>query len=378
MNLLVTGARAPIAADLARAFALSGHQVWLSDCLRMPVSASSPYACGYLRMPSPRAHFEAFTTSLIAACRKESIDAIVPTSEEVYWLAGAAPRLPSHVSLRTSTLSLLARLHHKGTFATLASSLGFGAPEAIELTSQGDLVALREPERFVLKPCYSRFATRVLIGPRSRDLKHVRPTAAQPWLAQSRVEGRELCAYNVAAEGRLLIHVAYEPVVRFGVGASVYFSPVVSAALRTMSERFIAATGFTGQISFDAIETAEGLVALECNPRGTSGVHLAAQKPETLSAALLGTLQAPAPAFVQEPRILLLPALLSPFNLFFSSKGRQPLRDAKDALTTAGIPLRSQLSALVEMLWRSARLGVSPAQASTIDIEWNGEPMSYG
>src|SRR5258705_9494714 len=132
------------------------------------------------------------------------------------------------------------------------------------------------------------------------------------------------------------MQVAYEPVARFGVGASVYFSPVVSASLRTMSERFIAATRFTGQISFDAIETADGLVALECNPRGTSGVHLAAQQPETLSAALLGTLQDPAPAFAPEPRILLLPALLTQFSTFFSAKGRQRLRDAKDALTIAG------------------------------------------
>ena len=378
MNLLVTGARAPIAADLAKAFALSGHRVWLTDSLRAPVSAASPFVQGYLRMPPPRADFQAFTASLINACNAKSIDAIIPTSEEVFWLAGAAPFLPPNVNLRTSALPLLSRLHHKGTFATLAASLGLGAPEAIEMTSLSDLAGLREPKRFVLKPCYSRFASRVLIIPTSRDLERVRPTTAQPWLAQTRVKGRELCAYNVATDGRLLFHVAYEPLIRFGVGASVYFSPVVSSALRAMSERFIATTGFTGQISFDAIETERGLVALECNPRGTSGVHLASQQPDSFSAALLGTLQEPLASVAPEPRMLLFPLLLTHFGTLATARGRQRVLDAKDALTAAGIPLRSQLSALAEMVWRSARSGLSPVKASTVDIEWNGEPMLYG
>jgi len=41
MNILVTGARAPIAADIAKALAQSGHKVWMADNLRTPISASS-------------------------------------------------------------------------------------------------------------------------------------------------------------------------------------------------------------------------------------------------------------------------------------------------------------------------------------------------
>lgn len=39
--------------------------------------------------------------------------------------------------------------------------------------------------------------------------------------------------------------------------------------------QFVQATGFSGQVGFDFIETEDGqLYAIECNPRATSGIHL--------------------------------------------------------------------------------------------------------
>ena len=78
-------------------------------------------------------------------------------------MAAAAPRLPRSVNVRTSPLPVLQRPHHKGSFARLATELGYGAPEAHEITSATALAQLREPSRFVLKPVYSRFATRTLV-----------------------------------------------------------------------------------------------------------------------------------------------------------------------------------------------------------------------
>lgn len=375
MNVLVTGARAPIAADIAKALTLSGYQVWVADSLRAPLAASSPFVRGLVRLPGPREDFRAFYKQLAAACVEFSIEAIVPTSEEIFWLAGARPFLPTSVNVRTSTLLLLAQLHHKGTFARLAVGLGYGAPENHEIDDRIQIAQLGDPARWVFKPVYSRFATQTLIAPTTRQVDRLRPSRENPWLAQTRVTGRELCAYNVAQSGRLVLHVAYEPMIRFGVGASVYFSPVISEPLREMSERFISATNFTGQISFDVMETASGLVALECNPRGTSGVHLAAQRPEILAAALLGQLKKPEPVFLPDPRLLLLPLLLNHPGTIFHSRGRGLLRAGKDALSAAGIPLAGQAKALAEMAWRAARTGVGISRASTADIEWNGETM---
>jgi hypothetical protein len=374
MNVLVTGSRAPIAADLAKALAQSGHKVWVADSLLHPVSASSPWIQGSIRLPSPRLNFSDFAKGLATTCTALSIKAIVPTSEEVFWLARAVPLLPAEVNVRTSSLTILAQLHHKGIFAQLATGLGYGAPENIDITKLSDIANLGNPRRFVLKPVYSRFATQVLISPKPHDLAHLSPSPEKPWLAQTRIFGRELSAYNVAHEGRLLLHVGYEPKFRVRVGASVYFSPISSERLREMSARIIKASGFTGQISFDAIETDDGIVALECNPRGTSGVHLAVQQPSALANSLLGLNTAITnPPFTAKPRMLLLPLLLHHPGLLFSSRGWSALRSAKDAMAPAGISFVAQAKALVEITRLARRLGVNIPLASTHDIEWNGE-----
>ena len=376
MNMLVTGARAPIAADLAKALALSGHRVWVADSVSFPVGAGSPFIEGALRLPPPRMDFPAFRSRLGAVACELALDAIIPTSEEVFWLAAAAPALPSSVSVRTMPLPTLDRLHHKGTFAILAASLGYGVPATHKLSQVSDLAPLGDLASWVLKPVYSRFAARTLIAPSARDLRRFNPSPDQPWLAQTRLTGRELCAYNVAAGGKLLLHVAYEPMGRVGIGASTYFSPAVHDGLRAMSERIIAATGFTGQISFDAIETPAGLAALECNPRGTSGVHLAAQQPAALAAALLGQIEPGAAPFHPEPRMLRLPLLLNHPGLWLSAPGRRQLRAAKDALAESGISLGCQARALAEIAGLALRLGLGIPAASTADFEWNGEPTA--
>lgn len=372
MNVLVTGARAPIAADLARALSIAGHRVWVSDSLRWSLGAASPFVAGYVRLPAPRRDFGRFCTALAGAGERLALDAIVPTSEEVFWLAGARHRLPPGVDLRTSALPVLARLHHKGEFAQLAGSLGCGAAENIVLTSRADVAALREPARHVFKPVYSRFAARTLLAPTPRQLARLAPTPAAPWLAQTRVAGRELCAYNVAHDGRLLLHIAYTPLVRHGVGASISFGPVEHAGLRELCARIVAATEFTGQISFDVMETGDGrLVALECNPRGTSGAHLAAQHPAAFAAALLGQTTAPADMLPTEPRLLRVPLLLSQPSAW---RRWRECRE-RDALRAAGLPLHAQLLALAEMTRLALRERSSLARASTADFEWNGEAM---
>src|SRR5262245_40451594 len=109
MNLLVTGARAPVAADIARALASAGHRVWVADSVRYPVAAASPWIVGSVRLPSPRTDFLAFRTALAGVCLRQSIECIVPSVEEIFWLAGAASHLPPGVRLRASPLPVLKR-----------------------------------------------------------------------------------------------------------------------------------------------------------------------------------------------------------------------------------------------------------------------------
>jgi hypothetical protein len=374
MNILVTGARAPIAADIARVLAACGHRVYTTDSLHYPVGRAAPGIAGYLRLPAPATHFADFEEQLGAACRRHAIERIIPTSEEVFWLA-QVDGLPPGCALSTSNLGTLEELHHKGHFATLANLLGVGPGPCRQL---GDAAQLRQfaadhdTAEWVFKRVYSRFATDVRVGPSPAEVGALPAEPDNPWLAQPRVQGPEVCLYNICQDGRVLLHLAYRPVYRAGAGASVYFEPLHDTALRTLSERMARATRFSGQLSFDVIQSTRGPVAIECNPRGTSGVHLAAQYPHLLAAALMGQ---PVELPRLAPRMLALPLLACHPGLLLGRAGRRAFGAARDALGDAGVSLPAQACAMGEVLWRAARSGTPLLASTTGDIEWNGVPV---
>src|SRR5690606_7526337 len=83
------------------------------------------------------------------------------------------------------------------------------------------------------------------------------------------------CSYAISDRGRLLAHAIYHPAYRLRRSSSYYFEPIVRPGIRDAIAAFVRGTRYTGQISFDWIESRQGGArALECNPRGTSGLHL--------------------------------------------------------------------------------------------------------
>lgn len=368
MRVLVTGARAPISADIVRSMASAGHQVHVTDNLRWPVGRFSPGIAGFHRLPAPARNFEAFRLDLIALVGRLGIERIIPTSEEVFWLA-QIPELEK--MLFAPAMAQLERLHNKHRFAQIAGRLGYGAPVACELTTRYEaeaFVAKYDPANFVLKPCYSRFGNRVLFSPSSADVLNL--PFNEPWLAQSRVSGREVCIYSIAAQGQRCLHIAYEPVYRAGPGASIYFRPVHEPQIQVFVEAVLADQHLTGQVSFDVMLTDSGIVALECNPRGVSGVHLAAQAPQELALALAGTKTEL--NFAPEPRMLAMAFLLYQSGALLRRAGRRDFFKARDALAAAGVPVFGSLLATAELLGLSLFAGSSPLSTSTADIEWNG------
>ena len=374
MNILLTGARAPIAADIVRALVSAGHQVWTADSLRFPVGRFAPGARGYVRIPPPRQDFIGFSRRLVAACWQLGIERIIPTSEEVFWLA--AVDLPAGCEGFFPSQAVLGQLHNKATFAELAQSLGYGAGHSEVLRTRAELEAFAREyqiDQYVLKPVYSRFASEVVIHPTPAGIAHIQPSGDTPWLVQRRAVGREVCTYNIAVNGELVLHAAYQPRFRAGKGAGIYFQPVASGALRDMAADFAKATGATGQLSFDVIEDKRNLVALECNPRGTSGAHLAAQNLRRFGKALVGQEAAGAELFY--PTMLTLPMMVYHPGIFLHRNGRQAWAAAEDAMSAAKVPLWAQGLAMAEVLARSAAAGKGALAGSTHDIEWNGEAI---
>ena len=339
-------------------------------------------------VPSPRFDREGFLGALESIIRGEGIDLLIPTCEEVFHVSAGLGRLPCEVL--APPREQLRRLHSKWQFMAdlearsedghrvagvqLPRTFLVEGPESLDAA----LAAFPIGSKVVFKPVFSRFGTLVRIqrvGDRPPTLD---ASPSQPWVAQEYVPGPMVCTYAVAREGHLLAFAAYRGDYTAGPGASIYFAPYEHPALGAFVREFVAVERFTGQISFDFIESGGTFYPLECNPRATSGVHLFGPE-DGLVEALLGmrdTTARPRP----ETRSMLglamwayaLPKVRSLSGLI---RWTADLRKAKDVLFRREDPrpLWQQLVLLATLARIARRERISLVEASTWDIEWNGE-----
>ncbi|MGC5796038.1 ATP-grasp domain-containing protein [Sphingomonas sp. NFX23] len=378
-RILITGARAPAALDLARSFRAAGCTVTLADSVTAFGAGFSRPRYDRLRLPPPRFAFGSFRTSLLN--RIEGYDLVVPTCEEVFFLAEAAARDGWTDRLFAPTIASLRILHSKVEFPGFARENGVDAPRSSPLTMRRDVDRLQDTERLVVKPEFSRFGTRTLVAPSRTRLGSVHPTSATRWVAQERIEGSELSVWSVIRGGRLVACAVYEPLLRQSNSASYAFRAVDRPDVREAVERIGRAVGQDGQLSYDVIVTSDGRVApVECNPRTVSGVHLFDGGPEIAHAMLGdGALSEPVPGTVRflGPAMALigLPAALATGGL---SRWMRVWRSGIDVTGRLG-----DRGPALGVLLDAARFGMlglgrlrSPTGETTDDIEWNGEVMA--
>jgi hypothetical protein len=390
-NVLITGARAPIALDLARSFAAAGWVPHLADSVRPWAARLQRVARGRLhRLPPPRFDFLAFVQGFGRLVAELDPLMIIPTCEEVFYVSAAAERLGLADRVFAPPSDTLRQLHSKVEFAALARRCGLSAPATRRVTSAQALGAWRNRgKELVLKPEFSRFAAHVLVQPNEAAFDTIVPTPAAPWAVQDYVEGEEFCLWSAARRGEIVGFAAYRPKWRVGRSASFYFEADRDPAFLYIARTIALATGATGQLSYDVIRRDDGTVApIECNPRGVSGIHLF-DSASYLAKAIMG--QTTSIASVSGKSDIALPLArarhLAPAMWLLGapqaiasrqwSAFRQDLADSRDVLAVAGEPLAA-LGALVDA-GRFALTGLSRGRSaagqSTDDIEWNGEAL---
>lgn len=380
-TILITGARAVSALHLARVFHRAGHRVVLADGFRYPVSLATRMKHGYARLPSPRANFPDYSAAVAALVAREAPDLIVPTCEEVFYLAAVRDRRGIAMPLFAPPIDVLAKVHNKADFAEIATGFGADPPLTLRLASRDDLSKLPGAiENFVLKPAWSRFGSRVLIRPSAAEIEKLTPSEADPWVAQAYLPGEEICAYAVAVDGRVAAFQGYRPTYRVGHGAGVAFEAVDVAAARAFVAGLVSRLNWNGQISFDFRRDAAGeLHVIECNPRTTSGVHYFGPGDGLAESFLSGTVaQASSSAPMTLPMAMLAYGLPYALRHQGFARWRRDFAGMQDLSRWPGDRnlVLSQIRALAEMAVVAARQGTSLVDASVRDIEWDGEPLN--
>ncbi|WP_434777866.1 hypothetical protein [Neisseria sp. Ec49-e6-T10] len=379
MHILILGARAPACLEYARAFKQSQWHVTVADSLQRPLTRYSAAIDHFLYLPAPRYKLQEWTDTLIHYIQTNKVDLVLPMCEEVFYLSYQKPLLAKYTQVLVDEFELMRVLHHKGLFAQLVESWPIKAPETFILSDQTKLGLYKEQsEHFVFKPAFSRFASLTLVCPKAKLLDQIRIEAFNPCIVQKFIKGTEYCSYSILHQGKVTAHSCYQPTYRAGKGAGLYFVPQNIKAILDFVMYFGRKTRFTGQVAFDFIEDETGdFFVIECNPRGSSGVHLFFNQHQALVNAL-----------THHSNALLTPnhqqALASKFAMVAVGlpkslkKFRQWKIDfhmAKDIVFDPEDPKPSlnQYKSTYEALCLALKYKKSLWQAITEDIEWNGE-----
>jgi len=381
-TVLITGARAPVAIDLSRAFLAAGYAPVLSDSV-MPwaAKASKARSAPIQRHPAPRYEFEAFANWLKTYVRDENPALIIPTCEEVFYVAAAAQRGGFLDRVFASDVETLETLHSKIDFPNLLESIDVEAPKTYRIRERSDLGALSGVSSdYVFKPEFSRFGTATLIRPNTKKLKRAPFGRGQDWAAQTFVEGEEICFWSAALTGEIIAHAAYRPSWRHGRSAAYAFEHIVSEPALNVAKAVAKATNFTGHLSFDLILTTEGkAIPIECNPRAVSGLHLFKAQ-AALADRMMGKGR-DVPLNVSRHSHLSLAMMCLGLPSAIASGRLRPFlsywKMSTDALGRSGDkgPVAGAFLDAIRFTFTGLGRLKSPAAETTDDIEWNGQAL---
>ena len=382
-SILVVGGRAPAALELVRLFHQAGYRVVMAESVSWHLSGQSNAIAKNYCLPWPSTHPREYLAELSRIIEFEKIDLVVPTCEEIYYIVEGRNQLPDECKILAPPWDLLHALHSKSEFVQRAAQWNLPVPTTELLTSREQLEqAFALGNELVFKPVYSRFASLAIVRPKSMEqLADVEPSLETPWVAQEYISGNQICSFSLAHEGRLLAHVTYPMNFTTGIGPTYGFEPMDQSAVLEWVTCLVRQEKLTGQVAFDFIERADGsVVAIECNPRSTSGLHLFRGRVD-LAHAYVHPQQHTGEMLVPNsgrPAHHAVPLLLWALGYVRSWKelkrwartffwGRDVLLSLRDPL-----PLLFLGFNLAPMFARARRYGVSIDHATTMDIEWNG------
>lgn len=372
-TVLLTLGRLPKALELARAFASAGWRVVIAEPFAWHVSRLSRAVDRTLTVTAPAVDRAQYLDDLLEVIVEERIDLIVPVSEETMHVAALHGRLPLGVEIYCPSQADLLQLHDKFAFIRRAERHGLPVPTTFRAdTEEAEALASAGPH--VIKPIFSCSGKGVTINRAAQPLAP--ENRSSNLIVQDFVPGQVLSSFSIAENGRRVITALYKGTVMSGT-VSVAFERVdhATAAHRWIDD-FIAAEKYSGFISFDLVVANDGRVlAIECNPRVTSGIHFLDER--DLVAAMLSPQTAPPVRFKTQTRFqqfypCLTETQKSVFQRSNVKQNAKNLISSRDVIWQASDPLPFLFmpATSYQILRMAIFEGLSFGEAATRDIEW--------
>lgn len=373
--VLVTGGRLPGALDLSRALALDGCRVVVTDSFPLYLCQGSRAVARSYVVPPPSQSSGSYQTAILDIISREKIDLVIPTTEEVLYLAAFHDKICCLCDVYFAAFDLLYRCHHKQHFNDLARSIGLPVPQAALLFPGCQTIKRLRTSDFVLKRCLSRSGDGIEFSSAGSPVdKPIDGT----WQIQERIPGETLCSFSAAHHGTTLLTIVYSPSVTYRT-IGVVFTAIDEPKIVRWVERFVRETGFHGFISFDFIRDPEGNVfAVECNPRLTSGIHLAPL--HQIARAILTPGEPQPPSHARKSARITLGVLSALPRLLLMPKSawkavRESLRSQDVILQWHDPgPYLYQIPSFAYALCHSYKEKISLSDCAMNGVEWNMKP----
>lgn len=371
-TVLLTLGRLPKALDLARGFSKAGCRVLVAEPYGWTLAGASRHVAREFKVPPPSAGKEAYLEALTQIVVRESVDVVVPVSEETMHVAHLAAMLPEGVRLFTMPAAEVLALHDKASFVRKAAAMGLKVPESAPLGS-AEAGTLARGGPVVVKPVFSCSGNGLSILRGGEPLPAADP--ARPAIVQRLVEGREHSTCTIAQNGRVVATMVYRGAVMSG-SVAVAFERVEVPAINAWIECFVAETGWSGFIAFDFIIDAAGVpYAIECNPRATSGVHF--WEPADIARAVLEPGRAGPVRVRRHARLQQFYACLTETQAAML-RGNGFLASLKSLVTTRDVswdwrdpwPFASMILTSWPIIWQSITKGARFGEVATQDVGW--------
>ncbi|NGX50830.1 MAG: hypothetical protein K1060chlam2_00681 [Chlamydiae bacterium] len=380
-KILLTGARSLFTLDLARRFHERGYTVFAAETSPFHVCRFSNAISKHFIIPSPRFHSEGFIQALVKITEDEKIDLLIPSFEEIFCLSQGLNRFPDSCTVFCSSYQTLDMLHNKWHFNKKIERLGFATPKSILIKSQEELDKLELKTPYILKPCYSRAAQSILKVTSNRppklEIDPRNPLVAQEWL-----QGTKYCSYSISHQGKLTTHLTYPLDCSLDGHSCLNFESIAHPKIQEWVESFVEKENFTGQIAFDFIEVeSDGLYSIECNPRGTSGLHLYRKSDNLPEAFMNPDMPTMYPELGSAKQIrwgMVLygwKSALSNRTLFHFIKKLFTVRDVIFSLNDIRPSLFQPILFSV-YLFKCLQLRIRLPAMFTFDIDWNGQTLT--
>lgn len=269
----------PFALDAIRKLGDRGHKVFACDSYAAAPGSHSRYLAGHFTTASASDDPSAFVGDVERIAADNEIELIVPMFEEVFYLAGEHERISAVTKLYAPPFRTLAQVHDKGTFQELCEKLEIRTPQTRLAHSRDELrEAIESFPRFFARAAFSRGGVGLFTntGPLAGHLaiSDCDPTDANPWLVQEFVDGPMQCTYSALHDGAVATHMSYRAPRQWEHSTGIQFTSVDAADTLPIVEQLGSELGWNGQMSLDFVDTDDGLVMIECNPRPTDGVLL--------------------------------------------------------------------------------------------------------